>query len=353
MGTVSSTHLSGVAMNPRTELVAVCDVDRERAEAAAEQYGATAYTDIDELLATEELDWVHICTPVRTHLDLATRVIEAGVPVLIEKPVTETLAEVEQLIEIAERHDVRTAVVHNLLYTPAVRKAQRAIADGKLGHVRGIDLVYTDMTNPDEANRGTWVFELPGGEFEEGLPHPIYLTLGVGGYPDSPDAINATTGLRGEYPQGFTFDEAGFQYTTSDGTICSATMRAGTVPQRFFTVHGERASLFVDLLTQTVVTLDREYTGSPLKRALNNVDHALGRVAGTISSSVLLGRKLLDDSWETQKELNPHYYLFDHEVDAILNGAPASESLERSRWSMTVLEAIRDAPEREMYTPTA
>jgi predicted dehydrogenase len=351
IGTVSPVHLSGVSRNPRSELVAVCDVDEERARSAASRYNAAPYTDVDELLGRGDLDWVHVCTPVQTHLDLAIRAIEAGVPVLIEKPVADTLDEVDRLARAAERHGVRVAVVHNLLHTPAVRRARAAIRDGDLGTVRGIDLVYTDMTRPDEANRGSWVFDMPGGEFEEGLPHPIYTTLGVAGFPASADDICATTGLRGEYDHDFKFDEAGFQYVTADGAICSATMRAGTVPQRFFTVHGDRASLVVDLLTQTVIELDGDYTGSALGRARANVDHAVGRVAGTLRSGAMMARRQLSDDWETEKALNSHYRLFDTEIDALLGEAQVSGGLERARWTMTVMEAIREAPKGRV-TPT-
>lgn len=349
-GVVSSTHLSGLSRNPRTELVAVCDLDEERVREAATTHGIEPYTGLDDLLTSESLDWVHICTPVETHLDLATRVLEAGVPVLIEKPVAGTVTEVEELIETADRCGLRASVVHNLLYTPAMQKARRAISRNHLGTLRGVDLVYTDMTRPDEPKRGSWTFDLPGGEFEEGLPHPIYTVLEVGGFPSGTDDISTTTALRGEYDHEFSFDEFGFQYVTDDGTICSATMRAGGIPQRFLTIHGENASLLVDLLSQTVIDLGRDYTGSPARRAMNNVDHVIGRVKGTADGLALVGRKKLSDDWDDQKASNSHYFLFDREVDAIRDGSDESNGLERARWVMEILEASHDAPQQNVGT---
>ena len=95
-GTVSENHLSGLSQNPKTELVAICDLDEEIAREKARSYGIKAYFDVGELLAAENLDWVHVCTPPQTHLAVATQVLEAGIPALVEKPVTETIEQFEE-----------------------------------------------------------------------------------------------------------------------------------------------------------------------------------------------------------------------------------------------------------------
>jgi len=79
-GTISGRHLDGLSDCPYTDLVGICDVDADRARSVASEYGIANYTDMQELLDDANLDWVHICTPVATHLDLATMAIEAGVP---------------------------------------------------------------------------------------------------------------------------------------------------------------------------------------------------------------------------------------------------------------------------------
>jgi len=81
-GTVSDRHLDGLAKLAMTDLVAVCDVDEDTVREKAREYDLKAYTDVEAMLAQEDLDWVHLCTPhVQTHLDLATTIVEAGVPV--------------------------------------------------------------------------------------------------------------------------------------------------------------------------------------------------------------------------------------------------------------------------------
>ena len=101
-GVVSERHLTGLDRNPRTDLVAICDLDEGRANEKALEHGIKAYTDLGEMLAEANLDWLHVCTPVATHVPLAIQAIEAGVPVLIEKPVAETVEEVEELVASGE-----------------------------------------------------------------------------------------------------------------------------------------------------------------------------------------------------------------------------------------------------------
>jgi predicted dehydrogenase len=356
-GAVSDIHLSGLAKNPDTELVAICDLDEQLAREKALDYGIVPYTDLAELLESEDLDWVHLCTPVATHLPLAELIIEAGVPVLIEKPVTDTAAEAERLSDLAEKHEVPVSIVRNHLFTSAMREAMAAVEDGSLGDIRAVEVTYTGNTWPDEPNRGDWTFDLPGGEFEEGIPHPIYLALGAGGYPSSTDAVQATTTRQRTYDQGFTYDGLTLQYPTSGGMLCGVTCLAGAIPQRTVDIHGEDASLVVDQVSGTVVRLDRDYKASPLDRLRNDLDRAGGRLRGTAENVWGTVRARNDDSWETQRTRNPHYYQFDQEAERLLNGDGPAVPVENGLWTLRLMEAVRETatanPNARPETPLA
>jgi predicted dehydrogenase len=345
-GVVADRHLFAVQECPLTELVGICDLDEDRARNAAREYAITPYFDIDDLLDEEELDWIHICTPVQTHVPLAVRAIEAGVPVQIEKPVTETIEEFRELESTAERHDVPISVIQNHLFSPGMRDVTRRINSGELGAIQGIDVVYPGTTEPSRENRGSWAFELPGGEFEEGIPHPIYVALQVGGYPESTDDIQATTSLFGEYEQDFKYDGAQLQYLSEDNTLCSIKLLSGgPVPQYLIHIHGERASLTLDLVSQTVVPLGRKYVSSPVNRALNNVDRTLARTKGTFDAFKLFVQSTFRDDWETTKRVKSHCYQIDMEARALLGGSPMPVPLEHAEWTTQLIEAIRDHSE--------
>lgn len=342
-GVVSRTHLTGLNRNPRTELVAICDLDAARARETASEFGIDAFTELPQMLAERDLDWIHVCTPVQTHLELSRTAIKAGVPVLVEKPVTETVEQVMELESVAEQHGVHASVVHQHLFDPAMREVRRRIRDRQLGDIRGVDLIYTGLTAPDVQNRGAWTTELPGGEFEEGLPHPIYLVLALGGYPASEDVIQAHSSLSGTYEEGFDYDSAHAQYVCGDGALCSLTLLSGTTPQRLIHIYGEERSVTVDMLSQTVVDLDRDYAASSLNRARNNIDRAADRMSGTIDNGLSVARRKFDSGWEAQKRLNPHYYQFDEEAELLEAGDRRTEPLERARWTISILDQIRSS----------
>ncbi|WP_435346408.1 Gfo/Idh/MocA family protein [Haloarchaeobius sp. HRN-SO-5] len=346
-GTVSEVHLSGLSACPRTELVAVCDLDGEAAREAAQRHGITPYTDVDHLFDSVDLDWLHVCTPVKTHRDIAVAAIEEGIPVLIEKPVTETVTEVQDIADAASSNDVPASVVHNHLFSPAMRTARERIDDGRLGTVRGVDLLYTGSTAPDVKNRGAWSFELVGGEFEEGLPHPLYTLLNTGGYPRDEAAVQASTALAGEYEQGFGYDGATVQYVTEDEVLCSATMLSGTVPHRSLYVHGEEGSMVVDLVSQTVVPFERDYKASAKNRALKNADEMLARGRGTIDNLGAVAKRATGGGWKAERDLNAHYYQYDATAKAIQEGDEMPVPLSEGRWTIQLMEEIRDASTHE------
>ena len=341
-GVVADRHLFALQQCPHTELVAICDLDADRARNAATEYGITPYFDMDDLLDREDLDWVHVCTPVQTHVPLSLQAIEAGVPVQIEKPVTETIEEFREIESAASSHEVPVSVVQNHLFGPAMREVRRRLDAGDVGAIQGIDMIYPGTTEPSRENRGAWAFELPGGEFEEGIPHPIYTALDVGGYPRSVEDIQATTSLFGEYDQPFEYDGAQVQYITEDEALCSIKLLSGgPVPQNLLHIYGERASLTVDIVSQTVIPLDRRYISSAVNRALNNVDHALARTKGTIDAFRLFAQSKLRDDWETTKHIDSHCYQIGVEARALLNGSAMPIPLDHAEWTTHIVEAIR------------
>lgn len=342
-GTVSEAHLSGLTKCPRTALTAVCDLDAERAESKASEYGVEAYSDAETMFERADLDWVHICTSVQSHLPLARVAFKAGVPALIEKPVTANLAEFKELVAASEEYDTQFSVVHQHLYDPAMRTAQRRIEDGDLGTVKAVELVFSGLTTPDTPNRGTWAFDLPGGEFEEGLPHPLYLAISAAGHPVSADAIRAETSCHGQYNGKFSYDSAQMQYRTDSGTFCSATLLSSGVPQRLLRIHGTERTLVVDFVSQSVVELHRNYTDSAAMRVLNNIEWTTGRAKGTIENLYRVAKRSISDSWTAERDISPHYFQFDMEAQAIQNGESRDAAVERARWTIAAMEAIRAA----------
>ncbi len=116
------------------EVVSVCDKNPAALKRAQKSYpGVHLTTDFSEVLRSPDIDAVAIVTPVWTHFELAKAALENGKHVFVEKPFTSTSQQAEQLIELAERKNLRIMVDHTFLFSGAVRKIRELVDNGTLG----------------------------------------------------------------------------------------------------------------------------------------------------------------------------------------------------------------------------
>ncbi len=122
----------------KASLKAVLDFDAKKLESLQKLYPSVEITtDLEEFL--KKVDAVAIATPVFTHYELAKKCLEAGKHVLVEKPMTSSYAQAQELIEIAEKKGLTLMCDHTFLYTGAVQKMKELINNGSIGNVNYID----------------------------------------------------------------------------------------------------------------------------------------------------------------------------------------------------------------------
>jgi len=158
------------------EVAAICDKQVSIATNVAQRFGIKQhYKELPEMLK-QGLDVVDICTPPRTHAQLAAEAMESGCHVLIEKPLAMNLQEVDEMVSISLRNNVKLCVVHQNLFNPVVQRARNLYENGKLGELVAVEAAtYVRRDNAMCANGQHWCHTLPGGIFFEILPHPVYL----------------------------------------------------------------------------------------------------------------------------------------------------------------------------------
>jgi predicted dehydrogenase len=115
------------------QVMAVCDVTPQRLMHVRRQRSVRTTSEYRDLLAMPDVDAVAIATPVSTHYELALASLRAGKHVLVEKPMTETVEQAMHLVEEAARRKLTLMVDHTFVYTPAVQKMRRLVADGTIG----------------------------------------------------------------------------------------------------------------------------------------------------------------------------------------------------------------------------
>ena len=129
-----------------SEVTMVCDINQPTLKKIKKAYPQINVTDnIDELIKSPDVDAIAIATPVFTHHDLAKKALEAGKSVFIEKPFTYTVAEAEDLVELAAKKKLKLMVDHTFLYTGAVRKIRKLIDDGVLGNLYYFDSIRVNL----------------------------------------------------------------------------------------------------------------------------------------------------------------------------------------------------------------
>lgn len=116
-GHLGKIHLKLLNQSPHYKLVGFYDATATVRDAIASEFGYTAFSSIDELIAA--CDVIDVVTPTTNHFESAQKVIAAGKHLFIEKPITQTVAEAEKLINLANKHKVKGAVGHVERYNPA------------------------------------------------------------------------------------------------------------------------------------------------------------------------------------------------------------------------------------------
>jgi scyllo-inositol 2-dehydrogenase (NADP+) len=212
-------------------------IQTSQAERAAHDFPeARIVSDFDALLALPELDAIVIATPNDTHFDLACRALAAGKHVVVDKPVTVTLAEAEQLERAAARHQRLVAPFHNRRWDGDFLTVRALLASGKLGRLTHYESHF-DRFRPlvrprwrEDAARG-------GGLLLDLGPHVVDQALQLFGLPDT---LWATIATHRDDARADDYFHLVLGYPQLQVVLHASTLTA-LVPPRF-ALHGTRGS---------------------------------------------------------------------------------------------------------------
>ena len=178
-GVISAQHAMAIANTENATLVAVCDMNRERAAAFAAEHGVSkVYTDYHEALADPEIDAVSICTPSGTHGKICMDAAKAGKHILCEKPIETKADKIDALIEEVEKHGVKMECVYQRRYEETSVKVKKALESGEFGKVLMASAYLKYFRSADYYKsaswRATWEFDGGGCLMNQGI-HGIDL----------------------------------------------------------------------------------------------------------------------------------------------------------------------------------
>jgi len=179
-GKVGHLHAAALRNLPESEFVAVCARTPGKADAFAAKYRVAAFTDVNEMIAAEEVDAVCVCTPHPQHAAPAIAAARAGVHVLVEKPLASSLADCDAMLAAARAgHAVLGTVCQRRFYPPCQRIRQ-AMDAGRLGApILGTATIFgwrDEAYYRSDPWRGSWRAE-GGGVLVNQSPHQLDLLL--------------------------------------------------------------------------------------------------------------------------------------------------------------------------------
>ena len=249
-GWVARDHFAPGARAAGHRIAAVCDPS-PAARAAAEAEGVRGYADLSELLADPEMEAVYVATPNHLHRGPVEACAAAGLPLLVEKPTAATLADAEAMAGAVRRADVVAGTAFDQRWHPAHCRAAKLIAEGALGRIAAVRIVYACWLGPD------WVcpWQAPGADNWRADP----ARAGGGAVMDlAPHALDLVERLLGEPVvalqamlhrriHAYAVDDGGLLAgRTASGVLVSIHVAYNTpeaLPRRRLEVVGERAQL--------------------------------------------------------------------------------------------------------------
>ncbi|NQZ69923.1 MAG: Gfo/Idh/MocA family oxidoreductase [Lentisphaeria bacterium] len=156
IGGIGNIHAGCYENNKHTKLVAVCDIIKEKADAAAEKYGVKAFYSVKSMLKSDlKIDACSVTTAGvengGDHYKPSIELLNAGMPILGEKPISNEIAKARKLVETAKKKRVSYGVNLNHRFTPSAIRAKEWIKEGRLGDLNIINLTMW-INNPNESS---------------------------------------------------------------------------------------------------------------------------------------------------------------------------------------------------------
>lgn len=294
-GWVAKKHVSFIRSIPNAKLVGIVDNDPEQLKSFATRHKIkNYYSALDDLLASQQIDVLHIVTPPFSHKELAINATNHHIHVYIEKPIALNAGEVKEIYESAAVNGVKVCPGYNFLFDPIVNQAIEEIEKSEFGRVIYVESYYGmnmrryDRLKTTKDNEIHWSYYLPGGFHQNYITHPIYMLLRFIGKPLNMHTECTSTGA---LPQDLT-DEIRVIVQGENGMGLIALSYSCEPYQHYLKVFGEKQALKIDWRNMTAIRCKKPGLPDAVNRVLyNNLSNAFQLASSTIANVFNLATK--------------------------------------------------------------
>ncbi|GGG78347.1 hypothetical protein GCM10011415_29160 [Salipiger pallidus] len=293
-GYIATWHADALKATPGVRVAAICDVSQTAAQGMADAYGAQPFTSVETLIDSGTCDAVHILTPPHLHKPLAIQCLEAGLHVLVEKPVAESAADTADILAAAEASGKRFHAGHNFLGLPSYVRMKQMMRDGALGRVSACEITYALPLGPLRAGPfNLWLLREPKNLLLEVGPHLVAFAVDLFGTPEVSFAeATKPVMLPGDDPRPQAFR---ILAKAGDVDITFTVSLVETQDDRSVTLRGSSARARLDFASDVLI-VERENTSdlvvNPLRKQLDlSAQHLKAGVRNAWTQGTSLNQK--------------------------------------------------------------
>lgn len=270
-GYIASWHADAIKATPGVELSAICDRAADAAHGLAKAYGVRGFDSVEGLIDAGVCDAVHILTPPDSHRDLAIQCLNAGLHVLVEKPVALSAQDTQAIEEAAQRAGKRFHAGHNFLGLPSYGRLKAMTQSGKLGRISSAEVRWCFPLPPLRSGPfGLWLLRRPENLLLEIGPHLFALVQDLFGAAEVHDlGLSHPIAIPGNGTRPQTWH---MRATVGDVELSLMISLVETSDDRSVTLRGSTGRARLDLAADTLI-VDAENTAdlvaNPLWRQLS------------------------------------------------------------------------------------
>ncbi len=332
-GNIAEMNVAGYLEHDRCDVVAVCDTDKELAQAAAATWGATqVFTSLEDLLDDPDIDAVEILTPTHLHYDHVLAAVAAGKHVSCQKPLANTVDQALEMGTAAAAAGVTLRVSECFYHYPPLERAKKLIADGAIGHPTNVRIRtvvgQTDSAFQAGLRADGYVWRLnnlsPGGHLFDDMVHKYALALWL--FDQGIVSVQAVVRRRDLF-----FEPCAAIFEYEDESLLGS-MEVSYAPKmwlrsayygadEFLEVQGDEGFLWVTRCTGEMLDLP-----------------AVMVYRGDSTEMAMTGYSDMDADWGTGfKRSSAHF------IDSLLAGTPADMSAEQAAKVLQLCFAVYEA----------
>ncbi len=275
-GIIGRVHIDAIAQLDNCRLVGIHARTQKPLERQARELGATPYPTLDDALSDDAVDAVVIATPHPSHRDITLRAADARKHVLVEKPMSVTPSEADDMIRACRAAGVKLGVLFNNRFRPEAIKMRELLDAGAIGSIYRVVMASAMIRSQDYYDRlewrGKWTDEGGGALLNQGI-HAIDMMQWLGGMPTSLFGITSTLRHDIEVED---FATAVMSYAGGgQGTMHCNTSQAPN--HQRLELWGERGAIVMDDWNVTLHRLDtpvQEFIDTDLSPTYDSPDHA-------------------------------------------------------------------------------